>query len=257
MMSCANFCVQRNSACQRATRIMPAPDVSAVRVIETIGRLDPRPSPLRPSCSAVDRMFKWRGVHIPPSPVLDNPLLRYLLDIATRESLSDTTSVGSALRKLHIFYDIFSVPESEWLPASPALLHSFALWAAADPDPLDPGFPSLVPWETVAAETVGKYLSGKRAWHIAQGWPPPLSDADAERIQFSLRGLAKMQKSRRSRPPRPPITITMMRALRLSLDLSNSFDACVWAACCCAFWGLMRFGEVTVRSRAAFSPSDH
>ncbi|KAF9056877.1 hypothetical protein BDP27DRAFT_1275425 [Rhodocollybia butyracea] len=56
----------------------------------------------------------------------------------------------------------------------------------------------------------------------------------------------------------------MMRALHLSLDLTNSFDACVWAACCCAFWGLMRFGEsgivhflTTVRSRSAFSPANH
>ncbi|KAE9396208.1 hypothetical protein BT96DRAFT_996926 [Gymnopus androsaceus JB14] len=48
-----------------------------------------------------------------------------------------------------------------------------------------------------------------------------------------------------------------MQALCWSLDLFNAFDACVWAACCCAFWGLMRFGEVTVRSRADFSPNTH
>ena len=44
----------------------------------------------------------------------------------------------------------------------------------------------------------------------------------------------------------------MLQALRLSLDLQNSFDACVWAMAACAFWGMMRFGEVSVKSRADF-----
>ncbi|TFY75593.1 hypothetical protein EWM64_g8419 [Hericium alpestre] len=49
----------------------------------------------------------------------------------------------------------------------------------------------------------------------------------------------------------------MLTALWRTLVLSDPFDACVWAATSCAFFGLMRFGKVAVRTRAAFSPVLH
>lgn len=49
----------------------------------------------------------------------------------------------------------------------------------------------------------------------------------------------------------------MLTALKATLVLSDPFDACVWAMASCAFFGMMRFGEVSVASRAAFSPSKH
>lgn len=179
--------------------------------------------------------------------------------MASHSSLRDNTAYGAALRKFHIFCDIFSIPEVERLPASFALLHSFALWAVADPDPNNPVFSSEegIPFETISVETARKYLAGVRAWHLAQGFPPPLSDTDLDRINWSLRGMANIQKGKRSRPPRPPITIQMLATLLQHLDLSNSFDACVWAAACCAFFGLMRFGEVSVRTRNTFDASLH
>ncbi|KAF5344961.1 hypothetical protein D9757_014577 [Collybiopsis confluens] len=202
-------------------------------------------------------MFEWKGVNVAPNPVLNIPVLRHIHLLASTHSLDDPGSVGSALCKFHLFCDIFSISEKDQLPASPALLHSFALWASTDPDPDDPAFPSDISWESVTTSTVSKYLSGIWAWHMAQGWPPPLSDVDFLSIRFSLRGLAKIQGDRRSKPPRPPITVAMLRALHSSLDLSNPFGACLWAACTCAFWGLMRWGEVTVSGRTAFSPTTH
>jgi hypothetical protein len=49
----------------------------------------------------------------------------------------------------------------------------------------------------------------------------------------------------------------MLQALKATLDITKPFDACVWAICACAFWGMMRFGEVTVASRAAFNGTKH
>ncbi len=114
-----------------------------------------------------------------------------------------------------------------------------------------------IPFEPISVAAAGKYLDAVRAWHIAQGWPPPLSDANRERINWSLRGLENLQARHRSRPPRPPVSLHMLGQLRDSLDLEDPFEACIWAIAACAFWGLMRFGEVTVHSRAAFSPSLH
>ncbi|ESK83400.1 reverse transcriptase ribonuclease h [Moniliophthora roreri MCA 2997] len=49
----------------------------------------------------------------------------------------------------------------------------------------------------------------------------------------------------------------MLRVLKATLDLSDPFDACIWALACCAFWGMMRFSEVTVKSRSDFDGTKH
>ncbi|KAG2125015.1 hypothetical protein DEU56DRAFT_744125 [Suillus clintonianus] len=201
--------------------------------------LELEPSSLRPPCKASERIFLWRGVNSPPASTIANPVICHIASLANRASLRDTGSYGAGLRKFHLFCDIFSISESERLPASFELLHSFALWAVTDP-----------------ISVARKYLSAVRAWHIAQGWQPPLSDTHHSRINWSLRGLENLQGSRR-KPLRPPITLPMLTALKATLTLSDPFDACVWAMASCAFFGMMRFGEVSVTSRAAFSPSKH
>ncbi|KAJ8091994.1 hypothetical protein PM082_024230 [Marasmius tenuissimus] len=49
----------------------------------------------------------------------------------------------------------------------------------------------------------------------------------------------------------------MLRALKSTLNLSDPFDACVWAMTACAFWGMMRFGEVSVKAWADFNGKLH
>ncbi|KAG1751558.1 uncharacterized protein EDB91DRAFT_1045721 [Suillus paluster] len=199
----------------------------------------PGPSHLRPQCKAGEQIFLWRGTNSPPPSTIDNLVIRHIASLANRASLRDTTSYGAGLRKFHLFCDIFSIPEADRLPASFKLLHSFALWAITDPQPGDSIF-----------------LRGLRTWHIAQGWPPPLSESHHNRINWSLCSLENIQISRQ-RPLRPPVTLSMLVALKATLVLSDPFDACVWAIASCAFFGMMRFGEVSVTSRAAFTPSKH
>lgn len=211
-----------------------------------------KPSPLRPHCAADERIFLWRGVYKPPPSTIEHPLIQYIHGIASRSSLKDTGGYGSGLRKFHLFCDIFTIPEPLRLPAPFQVLHSFALWAATEPDFVDPDIRASAVFEPVAVDTVKKYLSAVRAWHIAQGWPPPLSEEQLDQIYWSLRGLENMQGATRKRPMRPPITIEMLKALKAVLILSDPFDACIWAMAVCAFWGMMRFGEVSVSSRNAF-----
>ncbi|KZV60013.1 hypothetical protein PENSPDRAFT_694647 [Peniophora sp. CONT] len=111
------------------------------------------------------------------------------------------------------------------------------LWYAADPAPSNFAFADgVTPFKPVSIKTTKKYLSVVRAWHIAQGWPPPLSGADYDQINWTLRGLAIIQVGKRRRPPHPPIIIPMLLTLRSLLDLDEPFQACVWAATCRAFW---------------------
>ena len=221
------------------------------------GQMRVLPSPLRPDCRADERIFQWKGVNTPPDAVVPHPALRHLMELANRSSLRDTTSYGSGLRKFHIFCDVFSIEERDRLPASFATLHSFVLWAASSPSSEDHVFINSVPFEPVATEVATKYLSAVRAWHIAQGWPPPLSSDDMDRINWSIRGLARIQGGVRTRPPRPPVTLHMLASLGQSLNKADPFEACIWAIATCAFWGCMRFGEATVQSRATFSGALH
>ncbi|THG95219.1 hypothetical protein EW026_g6389 [Hermanssonia centrifuga] len=241
---------------------LPTTDAPSHRPPTTTRRMDPErlqllPSPLRPECRADERIFQWRGVNRPPPSTLDIPVIQRLAQMASNSSLRDTGSYGSGLRKFHIFCDVFSVTEGDRLPASFPLLHSFTLWAAADPEPGDTALTDSAPFEPVAVVTVRKYLAAIRAWHLAQGWPPPLSIEDLTRLNWSLRGLDNLQAQRRTRPPRPPITIAMLIALKRTLDLKSPFDACIWAMAACAFWGMMRFGEVSVKSRQVFHTMRH
>ncbi|TFY61177.1 hypothetical protein EVJ58_g4674 [Rhodofomes roseus] len=243
--------------------VMPA---QAVRLVwntksqsvvqEQLGSIAPLPSPLRPPCRAEERLILWKGVTVPPPSTIQHPAIEHLRHIGALESLRDARAYGSGLRKFHLFCDIFSIAEADRLPASFEVLNSFALWALADPQPGDIALATAPAFEPVGRDAVRKYLSAIRAWHLAQGWPAPLSADQLSSIDFHLRGLERHVGARRV-PPRPPVTIHMLAALRAGLDLNNPFDACVWAAAACAFWGLMRFGEITVRSRAAFDGSKH
>jgi hypothetical protein len=49
----------------------------------------------------------------------------------------------------------------------------------------------------------------------------------------------------------------MLHTLKVTLNLSEPFDACIWAMASCAFFGTMRFGEVSVTTRNAFSRTKH
>ncbi|KAI0756509.1 hypothetical protein C8Q80DRAFT_1129014 [Daedaleopsis nitida] len=48
-----------------------------------------------------------------------------------------------------------------------------------------------------------------------------------------------------------------MHALRAGLDLSNAFDAAVYALACAAFWGCRRLGELLIPSRNKFDATRH
>ncbi|KAG1898426.1 uncharacterized protein F5891DRAFT_955592, partial [Suillus fuscotomentosus] len=220
------------------------------------------PSPLRPPCKASDRIFfLWRGVNSAPPSTISNLVIQHIASMASmasRASLRDTAGYGAGLHKFHLFCDIFSIPEPDRLPASFELLHSFVLWAVTDPEPGDSllSVTGQTPFEPISVNVARKYLSAVRAWHIAQGWLPPLSDAHHEHINWSLHGLKNLQ-SGHWKPLCPPITLPMLTALKATLSLSDPFDACVWAMASCAFFGMMHFSKVSVASRVAFSPSKH
>ena len=60
-----------------------------------------------------------------------------------------------------------------------------------------------------------------------------LTEDDHVCINWSLHGLENFQGSRK-RPICLPITVSMLQALRASLDLGDPFEVCIWAMVTCA-----------------------
>jgi len=111
-------------------------------------------SPLQPPCKADERIFLWKGINTPPSSTIDHPIIRFLADLASFNSLQDAGNYGSGLHKFHIFCDIFLIPEQKRLPALYDLLHSFALWATTDPELVDNSIIAGVHFEPVSIATI-------------------------------------------------------------------------------------------------------
>lgn len=129
----------------------------------------------------------------------------------------DQASRSPGVQKFHRFCDIFRVPEQDRLPAPFPVIHSFVLWATADPEFDDPGPYKASDFEPVSVQTVKEHLVELSDWHLVQGFPEPLSKGDRERINFSLRGVEKLSARKRSRPIRPPVTLEMLATLKNSL----------------------------------------
>ncbi|KAF8578305.1 hypothetical protein K439DRAFT_1362487 [Ramaria rubella] len=195
--------------------------------LSPLKRLQLKLSPLRPKCKAEERIFSWKGINMPLVSVIDAPLIRILASLASRTSLQDTDGYGSGICKFHLFCNIFSIPEEQRLPASFNILHSFSLWAAADPDILSLQLTQGTPLEPISVSATKKYLATIHAWHPAQGWPPPLSEDDHGCSWWSLRGLERIQADKCSIPPHPPITLHMLTVLKEKLDLLSPFDTCI------------------------------
>ena len=147
-------------------------------------------------------------------------MIHLIAYLAAHASLCDSSSYGLGLCKFHVFCDIFSILESDCLPASFELLYSFALWVAMDPSMLTPGVTASVRFEPVLVSVVQKYLTAIQAWHLAQDWPAPLLDNSHDHINWSLQELENLEGACKC-PICPLVTIEMLCAIHVTLDLHS------------------------------------
>ncbi|KAJ7627678.1 hypothetical protein DFH06DRAFT_1227832 [Mycena polygramma] len=142
-------------------------------------------------------------------------------------------SYGAGLLRYHQFCDAQTISEALRMPADKFLLSAFVASRIG----------------TCSGKAIRNWLNGLRLWHIFndaawhgdEGWLPSLKKtADKKGAPFK-------------RPPRGPITVEHLRALRARLDLSQPRDAAIWAAALAAFWGCRRLGDLLVRSVKKFS----
>ncbi|KAG1775838.1 hypothetical protein EV702DRAFT_1198742 [Suillus placidus] len=130
----------------------------------------------------------------------------------------------SVIRSFLLFCELKHILPIARCPASEVLLCAFASSRMGN----------------LAGDSVRNHMSALKAWHAYHNAPWHGSS----RLHFVLNGVSNLAPSSSSRPPRPPVTRSMLLVLAKHLDLSVSLDACCLAAACVAMWGQLQLGEI-------------
>ena len=107
--------------------------------------------------------------------------------------------------------------------------------------------------------TIKSYLSAVRYLQISYGLPNPF-DQPMPRLDLVMRGIKSAQGKQGLTPRQKlPITPVILRQLRgLWCGPSQGFrEALLWAASVTCFFGFMRAGEITLKSKESFDPTYH
>ena len=84
----------------------------------------------------------------------------------------------------------------------------------------------------VGKGTLLSWLSGLQLWHVINGAPWNGGAC----LSQAVKGTASFAPSSSFCAPRLPVMIHHLRILKHDLDITNMFDAAVWAVACIAFW---------------------
>ncbi|ETW85319.1 hypothetical protein HETIRDRAFT_414354 [Heterobasidion irregulare TC 32-1] len=190
--------------------------------------LTPAVSPLRPHCSAVDRLIQWR-------PENTAPHSNTTLSPADEDRIKD---IMGRLLTFHVACDNKGFREAERAPASTDVILYFISALTGD----------------YAAGTIKNYLAGIRAWHIIHRMPWTLEDDQIEVMIRSAKTMAPVASKRRQRELYTP---SILIAIKKELALSDPLDAAVWACATSLFYGAARVGELTIPKLGAFDPELH
>ncbi|GLB38818.1 hypothetical protein LshimejAT787_0506830 [Lyophyllum shimeji] len=231
----------------------PPLDVRRAASLPTDGRIrvprKPRkdahitPSFHRPHVLASERVLRWTTPHSEQFQAsieaeLPNPAILKLFKVMLFSLDENTRSnYGAGLLRFTQYCDTHHIPEHSRMPASELLLSAFSASAAG----------------SASESALNNWLAGLQYWHVVNGAPWHGSDM----LHHVRRGFAKLVPPSSKRAKRPPVTIEALIALRSGLDLSNAFDAAVWAVASVAFWSCCRLGELIIPSQKLFNPSKH
>lgn len=202
-------------------------------------------SPRRPHVKAPDRFLNWSTPHSDRQCATNVATYSReshdrLLHVALASLAPDTKKTYAAgLLRFNQFCDNHNVPEDARMPASGNLLAMFLSESAAG---------------NVTDDCSRNWLAGLHFWHNIHDaeW-----HGDSDQVRSITKGVKKMVPISSRRPPRAPVTMRHMYALRERLSTSNSYDVAVLALAEATFWGTCRLGETAPPGGNNFDPAYH
>ena len=160
-----------------------------------------------------------------------------MLHLTTAAQTYFNLGISNATRKAYTasirwFTTFCSQTKQQAVPASEETLLLFATYLAQ---------------QGLSYSTIQVYLSGVRYAHIAAGEYSKTIIQTTPRISQVLKGIRKSQATTQLRTERQPITFPIMKRLHtvLTKHTGSLNSKMIWAACCIAYFGLLRVNEFT------------
>ena len=150
---------------------------------------------------------------------------------------STTRTYDSAKRRYLTFCQLYHLTP---LPLSESILCRFVTFLST---------------QSLKYQSIKSYLSALRHLQITQGFQDPFIAGMFPRLEYIMKGI---RRSPTTLPPRQrlPITPNLLRAIHTlwSPKADNPDSHLLWAACCMAFFGFLRSGELTAPAATNFDP---
>ncbi|KAF7297528.1 hypothetical protein MIND_00987000 [Mycena indigotica] len=196
-----------------------------------------RPSPYRPPVPATHRFLAWctpfstsqqsYRAHI---LLEDQALALAEINNGVTENTLSTYAAGPL--QFTQWCDDRNIPEEFRMPADPFLLACFISSAAGK----------------TSGSCAKNWLNRLAYWHHINLAP---WHGDVECVSKVVRSVAK-KGTEFKRPPRGPVPLEHLCALRQRLVISRPRDVAFWALALCCFWGCHRLGELTLETKKSF-----
>lgn len=120
-------------------------------------------------------------------------------------------------------------------------------------------FATYLAQQQLSLSTIQTYFAAIRHLHLASNHLTVYSTQLTPRVQQVLQGIKRYQAHVFTPAQRLPITTDIMQQIKQVLQQHpHSYNnIMMWAACCLAFFGLLRCTEFTVHSQSSYDPAVH